>query len=330
MFGPPLPLSAGGTPVCIVNVFAKEFTGGTTQLGSYDVGTRTRSTVYNGVNLLRPCPVCVGDLTARDGNKQGLCRYADEDPLGGNPGDFCDVNATITLGGIESSTSFDCFPQTANLGTLNLALQFTDGTKSLTAAVGGANCIAGTCHCSQCTADQTVGCGSTADCAAAGLGGTCGVNLGANNPRQNSCTVGVADCVADSTNPGMGKCGVQVDKFCGMALRANGAGIIPCANNGDCLSASSSCDGGDCGTCDSGLPHSSRSCFLSTISSTGVSGVYDSEGVSVFCSAATASSTVNGAAGLPGPGRVRLDFDYDILCDDHSTTYQLPGGLNCP
>ncbi len=329
MFGPPLPLSSAGTPVCVVNRFARSFTGGTTAVGSYDVGTRTKSLVFLGTSALRPCPTCEGDGTPRDGIKGGLCRYADEDPIGGNPGDPCDIDASLTLGGIPNNVSFDCFPITASAGTLNLGLQFTDGTKSLTAAVGGANCAAGTCHCSECTADPTVGCATTADCTAAGLGGTCGVNLGGNNPRQNSCTAGIADCTADSNNPGMGACN-QIDKFCDGAVRPDGSGIIPCSNDASCNAYTSICDGGVCGSCVQGLPKSARSCFLPTISATGTSGVFDSEGVSVFCSAATSNGTVNSAAGLPGPGRVKLDFDFDILCSDHATTYQLPGGMNCP
>ena len=281
--------------------------------------------MYAGVSALRPCPTCEGDTTPRDGIRNGLCKYADEDP----PVGACDVNASLTLGNVANDVSFDCFPTTANLGTLNLGLQFSDGTKAITASQGGTSCAAGTCHCSECTADTTVGCATTADCTAAGLGGTCGVNLLANNPKQNACTAGVADCTADPQNPGMGACN-QSDKFCAGALRPNGAGIIPCSNDASCDAYDSICDGGDCGLCVSGLPHSQRSCFLPSISSTGDPGVFDSEGVSVFCSAATASSTVNSAAGLPGPGRVRLDFDFDILCDDHNTTYELPGGINCP
>lgn len=330
MFGPPQPLSSGGTPICMVNRFAREFTGGTTTAGSYDVGTRIRSYVFTGINALRPCPTCEGDSTLNDGVKGGLCKYADEDP----PAGACDANAAITLGNISNIVSFDCMPESGGgIGTQSLGLQFTDGTKSLTAAIttGSGFCTAGTCHCSQCTADPTVGCATTADCTAAGLGGTCGQNLAGSNPRQNSCTAGVSDCAADGLNPGMGTCtSGPFDKFCDGTLRANGAGVIPCSSDASCDVYDSICDGGDCGICTSSLPHSQRSCFLPTIFVTGESGVYDGEAVSVGCSAQTGSPSVNAARGLPGPVRVRLDFNMDLLCDDHSTSYELPGGMNCP
>lgn len=329
MFGPPLPLSSAGVPVCIVNRFSQEYTGGTSVVGSYDVGTRTRSFVFNGINQLRPCPTCEGDTTLNDGVRGGHCQYEDTDP----PGIACDGNAVTEFGGIENVVSFDCPPDPAKgIGSLNLGLQFTDGTTTLNAAIttGSGNCASGTCHCSQCSGDPSAGCATNADCAAIGAG-TCGQNLGANNPSQNSCTGGVSNCVSDPLNPGMGACNAgPFDKYCNGALRADGGGIIPCSSDASCLTYNSICAGGDCGTCDPGLPNAQRSCFLSTISSTGLAGIYNSQGESVFCSAQTASSSVNSAAGLPGPTRVKLDFDFNLYCSNHTTNFDLPSGANCP
>ena len=51
--------------------------------------------------------------------------------------------------------------------------------------------------------------------------------------------------------------------------------------------------------------------------------------VSAFCSSMTASGGVNGAYGLPGPGRVALDLDFTAYCSDGTTEFEL-GGANCP
>ena len=320
MFGPPLAISSGGTPVCVVNRFAQEFTGGTSVVGSYDVATRTRAVVHLGISQTQPCPTCNGDATLNDNVKGGTCDGGQRTGLN------CDSNANHPDFG---PTSFDCLPASgANVtgAGLNLALRFTDGTVSLTAAVGGANCASGTCHCSHCTLDSQVGCSVDADCAAVGAG-TCGVNLGGANPRQNSCTGGPAACIADGS--GLGACDFNGpnDTFCDGDLRKNGRGFIPCTSDLDCDALDPDCSGGDCGLC--GAP-TSRSCFLPNISATGKSGIFNSEGVSAFCSAATGNPGVNSAGGLPGPGRVKLDFDFTVYCSDHSTKFQFPSGFTCP
>src|SRR6185369_1662426 len=71
MFGPPLALNSGGTPVCVVNRFAQEFTGGTSVVGSYDVGTRTKALVYTGIGQLNPCPTCNGDANPNSQDSAG-------------------------------------------------------------------------------------------------------------------------------------------------------------------------------------------------------------------------------------------------------------------
>jgi hypothetical protein len=328
MFGPPLPLNAGLSPVCAVNRFAANFTGGTTTVGSYSVGTRTNTFVYGGLSQVRPCPTCVGDITPNDGNKQGQCQYASEDPPVGS----CDVNAR----GADNfgDTSFDCLPQDIPIGTLKLALSFTDGNAGFTAALTTASgfCGSGTCHCSQCTGDSAVGCATNTDCSVLGAG-TCGVNFGGtDNPKQNSCTAGPADCTnLNSKDPAMGICqGGPNDQYCDGALRGNGGGILTCTSQAGCDTYDSICDGGECGNCVAGMPNAQRSCFLPTISAKGVGGIFNSDGVTAFCSARTSSPTVNSAGGLPGPGRVKLDFDFDIKCDDNSTSFLFPGGSNCP
>jgi len=59
--GPPLPLSAGGTSVCVVNQFAEDIVG-TTNLttGQGAVRMRQKSLTYLGPVVNQPCPICGG------------------------------------------------------------------------------------------------------------------------------------------------------------------------------------------------------------------------------------------------------------------------------
>ncbi|MBI5505693.1 MAG: hypothetical protein HY899_12910, partial [Deltaproteobacteria bacterium] len=248
----------------------------------------------------------------------------------------CDVNATSPDFG---PTSFDCQPTVAaNIsGTgLKLGLTFTDSTQTVTAGIPtGPLCSAGPCHCAECSGDNSVGCSSDADCSVVGAG-TCTANSHA-AAKQNSCDGLV--CEDDGTGTDQGKCGAAtpIRLYCDGQVRGNGEGYIPCDANGqaDCDSLDADCDGGDCGLCGSdplagaGGQGFAR-CFLPSITATGVPGIFSSEGVASFCSASTSNVGVNAAGGLPGPGRVRLDFDFDLYCADHSTPYDLPGGSNCP
>lgn len=305
MFGPPLPLSSGGTPVCVVNVFDADFDGQTGAVGEYDVLTYTRAVVHTGLNQVRPCPTCVAG-TCNGGVRNGKTG--------------CSVDATsLDFGNV----SFDCPPNPgAGIGALGLGLTFTDGEQSVTASITGAQCEAGTCHCSQCSGDASVGCSSDADCALVGAG-TC---TNSSEPsKQNACT-SVASC--SDTGGNNGECGGDVDQFCDGLLKANGEGFLTCVNDANCTTLNSLCPGGNCGTCTN---FRDRRCFLPTVQVDGTPGIFGSEGVSLFCSAATASTSVNDSGGLPGLGRVKLDFDFDLWCDDnHTVQFQLPGGSNCP
>lgn len=336
MFGPPLPLSSGGTPVCVVNRFAEQFDGTTGAIGEYDVGTRTKAVVHLGISQLQPCPVCTGDGPSNDGIRAGTCSG------GVRNTQSCDVNATHPDFG---PTSFDCPPTVAaNVtgGGLSLALRFSSGTQSLSGGIASidapAQCASGTCLCGECSGDATVGCNSDTDCSDLGVGTCTGTTHAAS--RQDSC--GTACTAVDAG--GIGTCtGGPVTSFCDGALRADGRGILPCTpdngddmtpgtvdDDGDCRALDSICGDGSEGACGYCTLSPVRSCFGPSISATGVPGIFNSEGVSAFCTAATSNVGVNSAGGLPGPGKVRLDFDFNVLCSDHTTQYELPGGSNCP
>ncbi len=324
LFGPPLPLSAGNAPVCVLNRFQEDFGGSTGKIGEYDVITRTAAVIHLGDTATHPCPTCEGDTTANDGNKGGHCNGGSRDGL------TCDANANSPDFG---PVSFDCQPAASGniTGTgLKMGLTFTDGTATITAALSGSSvCDAGTCHCAECSGDHSVGCSANADCAAVGAG-TCTTATTVKS-KQNSCD-GLA-CDDDGSGTNQGVCGAATPPltFCNGQLRGNGEGYISCTDQADCDAMDADCTGGDCGTCGDGPGGTAlRKCFLPTVTATGTPGIFGSEGVATFCSAATSNSGVNASGGLPGPGRVTLDFDFDLYCADHTTPFDLPGGSNCP
>jgi hypothetical protein len=321
MFGPPLAISASATPVCVVNRFAEDFDGLTGELGEYNVATTTRALVHTGLSASQPCPICVGDATPNSNdNAGGVC---DGGPRNGLA---CDENAEHPDFG---PSSFDCPPSTgANISGsgLLLALQFQSGTSSITAGIDDAGPFCNgslDCHCSVCTLDQKVGCTTNADCPMGA--GTCGLAL-ANNPQQNQC-----DTSCTPEVDGTGTCDGPILSYCDGFLNQFGNPMITCTTDGDC--DSNDCDGdnvatpGECGTCSAGA---FAKCFPPTVTATGTPGIFESTGVSVFCSGQTGNGGVDNAGGLPGPGRVKLDFDFDLWCPDGSARYQLPGGSNCP
>jgi hypothetical protein len=324
MFGPPLAISASATPVCVVNRFAAEFDGLTGELGEYDVGTTTRALVHTGLSQTQPCPICVGDANPNSNdNAGGVC---DGGPRNGLA---CDENAEHPDFG---PSSFDCPPTTgANISGsgLLLALQFESGTSAITAAIddAGSACNGtGDCHCSVCTLDSKVGCSSNADCSAVSAG-TCGVAL-ANNPEQNNCDDDVCTPEVDGT----GTCNNgPFLTYCDGFMNGFGNPVITCSVDGDC--DANDCNGdnvntpGECGTC---AEARAAKCFPPTVTATGTPGIFESTGVSVFCSGQTGNSGVDNAGGLPGPGRVKLDFDFDLYCPTGGARFQLPGGSNCP
>ncbi|MFN2424965.1 MAG: hypothetical protein ABR587_00810 [Candidatus Binatia bacterium] len=309
MFGPPLAISASSTPVCVVNRFVSEFNGSTGVVGEYSVGTATRALVHTGLSQTQPCPTCEG----------GICDG------GLRNGQACSIDATHPTFG---AVSFDCPPSPgSNISGsgLLLDLEFSSGSQSITAGIPtGAFCGSGPCHCSVCSLNVNVGCQVDADCAAVGAG-TCGQAL-ANNPSQNNCDT---TCTTDGN--GNGQCDGPIDSFCSDFVKGDGTGIISCTGDLDC--DANDCNGdnnltpGECGTCTlAGF----RQCFLPTVNAEGTPGIYNSEGVSVFCSGQTGNGGVDNAGGLPGPGRVTLDFDFNLYCDNGTTQFQLPAGSNCP
>lgn len=303
-FGPPLPLSAAGTPTCVVNQITQELVG-TANLatGESDTSVENRAIVYTGIAQDQPCPTCEANVCV-GGTRNGLA---------------CSVDGISEVFG---ATSYDCPPAAlSNISGagLKISLDLTDDAISLPFALpcdpplGFLNC-----SCSTCTGDNTLGCNSNAECAAAAAG-TCrtdGLHGGAGR-QPNNC----ADGTCESAGGGEGICTGETDLFCDGFLKADGDGVLTCATDGDCDAVFGPDVAGDC------TLQVQRKCFLNPIAADGTPGTEGAVLVSNFCSAPTASGAVNSAAGTPGPSRLALDFEFFGRCADGSPWG--PGGANC-
>ncbi len=205
---------------------------------------------------------------------------------------------------------------------------------------GGANngapctsvCAAGTNAGAPCTTATQC---PASTCAAAGQcpGGACNVPGQATAPNQ--CDAGPADCVADpgTPSPNDGVCqNGPFEQFCGPHATFQGCSSdAECAQYNACVggstpgldcTADADCSGGTCNSEVGGGPElcnvgKFRNCFLDlgdvggTNTATGAADVpvhdaSDPTLAALFCIGPTSSSGVNGAAGLPGLGRLEL------------------------
>jgi len=140
-FGSPLPLSSGGVPVCVLNTFREAVTGTyDCSTGCSETNVKILSKVFLVQDIAQPCPICVGDTTPNDGQKNGTCQGGTA--AAGQP---CDTGGTSPQFG---STSNDCLPTGNSVGELNIDITpLTTGTISQTgttqcvAASAGSNCF---------------------------------------------------------------------------------------------------------------------------------------------------------------------------------------------
>ncbi len=325
MFAPPLPLSAWGSPTCLVNKIVSQLDG--TADGGTGVATVTlfnTAVVYLGETLAAPCPVCLGDDSANDGLRDGTCSGGAQD------GQTCDQNSNSPDFG---PLSYDCQPGGVVLSPglkLKFAITTVDAPQIATDLSDGANPV----FCLQCSGDPLVGCSSNSDCAVLSLG-TCSLNTGG-AAHANSCSDGICSVVT-STNE-LGTCASDPsDKYCDDFVRSDGGGILQCTSNLDCALSASNCPNGSCGQC---TLAQARSCFTDPFGAAGTagmpgatvsSGAFGAGMAATLCVPATSVGPVDQLVGLPGPGRVRFDFDFETRCaSDPAVTYEAPGGSNCP
>ncbi len=315
-YGPPLPLSSGGVPVCVVNRIGSPITGTAniaetgTHAGEGASTLELISSVHNGLGATNPCPKCDGDATARDGLAQGTCNGG---PRNGMP---CDTAGTNVYFG---TTSIDCPPASAaNIG--DLRVRFDQATTGTTSMSTNRPCTgtSGNCFCNTCATPEGEGCNSNADCPS---GIVCGGRRcvgGANNgtvctnnsqcasgscnrpgtpTARNACLGTCEPNASDPTNSTDGLCTEgPVDSVCNLEPYRS------CTNDVDCNPPPA----GNCNDCFAGqtCEAQTRQCFLDPIVRTGTPGTQTSVLAATFCLPPTRSDSINNVAGLPGPGAV--------------------------
>lgn len=319
--GPPLPVSAGGTPTCTLNRINTDISGtANPDAGSTELSLDLRAKVHNGVSQTQPCPVCDGDTTPQDGVKNGTC-------IGGaRNGQTCDIQAfdlNYSPTDVDTPTvglSLDCPPSAAqNISGTGLVIDLPLTTGS-TILPFGDKCdgVINTldCVCGVCSHDNTVPCNGDATCDALSSGSVCGKGSSGANREPNSCT---GYTCTDIGPDDRGQC-ADLQKSCSGAVRANGDGIIACAVNADCdafITGSGDeadwvCPNDDCGDCTLQKP---RSCFLNPIQVSGTPDVDNPVMAGLFCLPPTTNSGVNSSTGSPGPGEVKVDALVELSYD---------------
>jgi hypothetical protein len=339
--GPPLPLSAGNTPACVVNRLSEDVTG-TVDVDTGDAATlvKLRSQVFLGDTIITPCPYCQGDTTPGDGVRDGTCVVGED---AGAPCDVDAINETFPAPGGDGH-SLDCFPdQGKNVSGQGLVINLPQTTGSVsvssdiscpftilqfqcqcgvcgTACTTNADCAitGGTCASGKCTVKSDDPCSSDADCT--GSFTTC-MNKGSGDPRPNQCA-GAGGCTAQPDGDATCDEG-PTDLSCDAVIRANGEGFIQCQSNADCAEGTIGIAAGNC-TLSKG-----RECFLPTISAQGTPDPDTPVGAAVFCIGPTGNAGINSVAGLPGPGRVLNQGRTRKFCGGASGTEYVTNA-GCP
>lgn len=190
LFGPPLPLSAGGTPMCITSFFETPLVGSfNAGSGQLEYSMTLRSVIALGLTIHQPCPRCGHPDESPQIGQQFTCEG------GLRHGETCRVDGiTAAFGG----TSFDCPSQLvgdANPQHIVVPVrQVTTGTISKTAqlpcksfgvlgnpTVPGSNpkctdklsstdpICTSNADCRRCAGDVAISCSSNSDCTGNGL-----------------------------------------------------------------------------------------------------------------------------------------------------------------
>jgi hypothetical protein len=279
-----------------------------------------------GCSIDDDCSVgtCTGlDPTPNDGVRGGTCVGAGTP----NEGQTCDAmsfNTTFPANG-GGWHSLDCFPAVGGNVSgegLQITLATTTGVaESITAELPCGGFFNGfDCHCRVCrtpaNVDTTIGCKTNQECVDLGLKDC----LGGTGALPNTCAT-TTNCVVGGGNNPDGVCSDRTTTYCDGFLRANGGGILACNSNADCSAVSNRA-----GTCSFEL---NTPCFAATIAGQGTPNSEFPVGVATFCVPPSASSGINGAAGLPGPGRVVQQTAATTFCySDLGTPYE--PGVGCP
>jgi hypothetical protein len=339
---PPLPLSAGGIPVCVVNVFTDNVTGTKDMTtGSSAIRLRQKSIVQLTGTQSQPCPVCgdfckasPGDLGGRHhcstnadcaDTTLGVCVTDRVCSFGPNQDKACRPDPPF--GGptpVFGNTSIDCPPTLSSPGILDIVFDpATTDTVSLQPsfqcnepAFSGKTCIGGT--------NEGADCPTGSECP----GGTCShqcfcPSIGGVRQQPNECGAACVGgpfdanpCAFDSECP-EGFCHLadcRPDPSAPASLQPNEGGCTVTVEGQCSVSSYRSCFGdADCRspTCLTCHPNEvcqikPKDCYVNSgITRVGVASTTDPVQSAIFCIPATGQPAVDSTAGLPGPGTIR-------------------------
>lgn len=299
---PPTPIYTGGTPACLLRKATALPTGTWNRaLGAGSITHTERTQIYLGMDTLLPCASCSGDAVANDGIRGGTCSGGASDGLS------CDANGTDpTYFAAGHAASYDCLPSNGNnISGLGILMARTETTGSVSLASGldcAGNPFSESCPCAVCSGNTSVGCSSDSDCAAISAGTCTSIGSSGATVRPDDCST---SCVAGVG--GEGTCDLDFDSYCDGVLEEDGRGIVACSVDEDCEQYLPAFDFGQC------TIQQPRPCFPSPIQATGVEDAALPRTVAAFCMASTSNSGVNQVLGLPGPARMRTDWEVTIL-----------------
>jgi len=325
-FGPPLPISSGGVPVCVTNQIDGPITGTVdVEAGATETSVKLIARAHTGISVAVPCPRCAS----------GVCT------AGVRSGEACIINGTSDLFG---DVSLDCPPPQAGIiGRLPISLVNSTGTQAQTLTAASPACTAvgfstSKCFCDTCDDGSNTPCFSDAECLAIGattcggkrcLGGAnngnacgaasdcpagqCGVPGQPTAPNQCQSAVctpnpGDTDSVDEgvcSTGPFDFLCSVDVYRGCTSATDCNPP---PSGNCVDCTASGQTCDAlqRQCYTDDGVI---GGDVMVAGVPSPPCTNTARPELGALFCVPPTAEAAPNAVAGLPGLGRLTLPVD---------------------
>jgi hypothetical protein len=348
--GPPLPLSAGGISVCVLNIFSENVVGTKdVGLGSGAVRLRQKSVTHlTGLSSM-PCPVCGGwcdspaDIHQGPGARHTCTTNADCADVG--PAHRCVTDAVCNFGPntdkscrpnppfggpttLFGNPSVDCPPNpSADISNGGLDILFNPATTGSVnvlptvqcddSAFTGKTCAGGSNNGAVCTvASQCPGGGCSFQCYCPnggaihqrpnGCDAACvGGNDGFPCDADSDCGGGfchLADCRPDPTalavlQPNEGACTTTVEGHCSISA------FKTCNTLTDCQAP-------NCTTCHAGetCNITGKNCFINSgpnpggLTRAGVADPDNPISAAVFCIAQTNTGSVDGTAGLPGPG----------------------------
>jgi len=213
-FGAPVPVSGGGIPICVTNLITNDVTGTIIpEIGSGFSDLDIDLSIYNGLAVDQPCPICDGDGF----DTPGVCVGGPRD------GEACTVHGTTTLFG---DTSFDCPPNpTAIIGVTAVPLDLTTGASSIE-PTADCQAVAGACYCAGQERPNACLDGScTADAEGAG---TCL----AGPVDQRCATEPFRGCLNDDDCAASDACGSST-RECSGATDASGSTVGPLTRTGE-------------------------------------------------------------------------------------------------